>query len=197
MDYALDHLPGTQTAELDEEFSQCLDQGGAAAAYAVTEKLDGHLLPLFYPIVVEHFLRARLDSVELTKAQRSRRARRLLKLAHSLAKAGDSARDLPNGPQWIQSMSGSLYVFARQLLELAQSDIKARNTTRPGSPMEISTSLARCLEALFADSDLSMRARCALIAGVITRFIEPMTGEKVRQRIKDLRRRPHRTSVTR
>ncbi len=190
IEHALDRVPGTEAAELGEEFSRCLDGGGIEAAYAITEEIDGIQILVFYPVVIEHFIRARILPVKLTKDQRARRVRRILKLADALRKAGKAARDLPDSPRWCTALSGPLSGHAEQLIRLAKDDIAVRNASGPGSPMEVSTSLAMSLNDLFGESKLPQTTRCDLIANVVSAFVEPVTGEQIRQRIKTLRRRP-------
>jgi hypothetical protein len=190
IDRALDDVPGVEAAELDEEFTRCLDRGGVDAVYAFTEKVDVIFLPVFYPLVTEYFIRARVAPVKLPKPKRTRRAKQLLKLAETLAQAGLTARNLSNVPRWCTSLSGSLCGFAAQLLRLANEDIAIHKNVGPGRPMEVSTSFALSLNDVFRGRKVSMMNRCDLIAGVVSAFVEPVDGEQIRQRIKDLRRRP-------
>lgn len=64
---------------------------------------------------------------------------------------------------------------------------------RPGRSMRTSTQLVLGLEALFWKPDIPMTKRSGLIAEVVSAFVEPVTGEQIRQRIKDHRRRPSTT----
>ena len=129
VDPALDRIPGLEAAVLDDEFSRCLDRRALEAVVALTDEIDGLSLPLFYPTLVEHFIRARISLVPLNKSARTRRVRRVVKLAEILAKASDVAREIPHHPAWCRSLSGSLRGDAHQLLQFAQDDIAARDVS--------------------------------------------------------------------
>jgi len=187
---ALSQVPEDQAEQLGADFSTCLGNGGVDAVYSFAESIDWIRLPLLYPLVAEHFVHARVPPKELTRRERNRLARKQHKLAKKLRESSEAARAISSGPSWRAQLAESLDGLAAEFTRLANEAEPPGGAARPGRSVRASTQLALGLEALFWKPDIPMTERCRLIAAVVSAFVEPVSGEQIRQRIKDLRRRP-------
>jgi hypothetical protein len=190
LDDALGQVPGELGAQLRAEFSDCVEEGGVESVYSIVECIDGIRIPLLYPLVTEHFVQARVPAKELTQRGQARLARQQRRLAKRLHDASEAARTISSGPTWCGPLAKTLGGLARELTRRASEEEEPRSPGGPGRPMRAGTRVALGLDALFWEPELPMTERCRLIAGVVSAFVEPVTAEQIRQRIKDLRRRP-------
>jgi len=176
--------------QLRVEFMSALDRGGVESLYSLSEVIDWIRLPVLYPVVTESFVRARLPTKELSARARDQRARRLLKAAKRMESARDSLFSIPGGSSWCAVLGKMLDGYASKLVQMAEGDKADRDAGGPGRLRTTTSEFAVELDLLFGESNLLMTKRCELIAAVVSAFVEPVSGERVRQRIKDLRRRP-------
>ncbi len=139
--------------------------------------------------MTEHFVHARVPPKELTRRERERLARQQHQLAKKLRESSKAARAISSGPSWCAQLAGSLDGLAADLTRRASEAEPPGRAAGPGRSKRAGTRLALGLDALFWEPDIPMTGRCRLIAGVVSAFVEPVTGEQIRQRIKDLRRR--------
>jgi hypothetical protein len=189
LDDALTQVLGDKADQLRAEFSDCVEDG-VDSVYSIAQCIDWIRLPLLYPLVSEHFVHARVPPKELTKRERDRLGRQQDRLAKKLGDASEAARAITGGPRWCVQLAEGLDTLAAELTRLSTDEEPPRSPGGPGRRMRASTRLALGLDALFWKPTLPMTERCRLIAGVVSAFIEPVSGEQIRQRIKDLRRRP-------
>lgn len=187
---ALAEIPVGLAEQLRVEFMSALDRGGVESLYALSEAIDWIRLPVLYPVVAESFVRARQPAKELSARARDQRARRRLKAAKRLEDARDAVLDLTDGPSWRTALGKTLDALVSDLVQMAEEDGGGRKRGGPGRSRTVGSDFALRLNALFWNSDMPMTKRAELIAAVVSAFVEPVTGERVRQRIKDLRRRP-------
>ncbi len=187
---ALSQVPRDQADRLRADFSTCLEEGGVDSVYSLAKCVDWIRIPLLYPLVTEHFVHARVPPKELTQRERDRLARQQHQLAEKLRESSKTARAISSGPRWCAQLAKSLDELAAELTRLASEAEPPGRSAGPGRPMRASTRLALGLDGLFWQPDIPMTERCRLIAAVVSAFIEPVSGEQIRQRIKDLRRRP-------
>lgn len=190
IDNAVKGIPQAESKRLKAEFLTCLDAGGVESSYAIADVIEGGRLPLLYPLVAEHFVRVRRPPLSRTKRERSQHARALRQVAKKLEDVSQLALSITDGPSWCVPMAQSLQPLAGAIARLVSEDEVSESPDGPGRPMKVGTPLAIDLNALFGKSELSIPRRCEIIAAVVTAFVEPVTGEQIRQRFKDFRRRP-------
>lgn len=186
----LPDVPEEERDRLRAEFSDCLDGNAVEAVYLLSEAIDQIRLPMLYPLVIEHFLGARNFAKKLTRREREQLARKELRLAKKLEDVSEFARTMLHGPLWCNSLAPTFDRLAAELARLADEEAADASPQTPGRRMQPGTRLASGLNALFWEPHLPMTKRSELIASVVSAFVEPVTGELIRQRLKDLHRRP-------
>lgn len=186
----LKRVPEDVADRVEAEFFVRLENGGVESVYALAEAIDWYCIPILYPLVTEHFVRALHPPEQMTKRGSVRRAKQLSQLANSIKKSSSLALAVSNGPSWCTALGENLGSVANELERQANEDSSTNGPGVPGKPMHCSTRLALGLNGLLLASKLPMTRRSSLIAAVVSSFIEPVTGEQIRQRIKDLVRRP-------
>lgn len=190
LEHALENVAEHEHDDIRDAFAASLAAGGARSVYALVEKLDHIRFVMVYPLVAEHFLRARRPDSEPSKAEREQSVRAKAQLAEQLRKAGDAAREVPTASAVFGELAENLTELSSKLDQLAEDERELDADRHAGRPREPETEFAVALDALFWESKLPSTRRAELAAGVISAFVEPILGEKVRQRLKDLRRRP-------
>ena len=188
--HALSQVPKEQADQLRADFLTCIEGGGAGSSYAFTNCIDILGLPLLYPLVAEHFIQARVPPKELTQRERNRLSRQQRKLGKKLREASEAAGALSSDPTLAAQLAESLGGLAATFTRRASETEPPVGSSRPGRRTSTSTKLALELEDLFWEPNIPMTERSRLIAAVVSAFVEPVTGEQIRQRIKDHRRRP-------
>lgn len=175
--------------QLKKEFSTCLTNGGVESVLTLGEAIHWIRHPVLYSVVTEQFVQARRPRAELTKKERAHRSKDLRRIAGKLDDAWQILIGVSSSPSWCIPIAETLEELAFEMNRLADQDRVPQVSNDPGRPTRIGTPLALALNAQFEKSKLPMTTRCKLIASVVSAFIEPVTGEQIRLRIKDLQRR--------
>ncbi len=187
---AIARLPFQERDALSEKFERHLKEGGVEAVCRLTEILEGVQFVLLYPIVIEHFLRASRSRPPLSKRELARTVRQKKKLARCLREASNAALGLDEDSYFFPLLAGQLAELEAGITQLAQDEESRWAPPNTGRRKKPGTPLAVGLDSLFRTGSVAIMERMDRIAAVVTAFIEPVSGEQLRQRVKDLSRRP-------
>lgn len=187
---SLGRVTPDEADRLREEFLGRLEAGGVDAVYAFAESIDGIRLPQLYPAISDQFVNSRVPSTPLTRGETRKLVRYQRKLAKKLRETGEIAIEMPDSLGWGTKLGESMLGLADDLIRRATETEESAISIRPGRAIKPGTQLALDLENLYWKPELPMTHRCKLIADVVSSFVEPVSAEQIRQRLKDLRPRP-------
>jgi len=187
---AIAKFPPQEREFLSRDFEQRLIDGGVEAVYRLTEILEGVQFVPLYPLVIDHFLQTRRPRQPLSKKELARSVRQKAELARCLKKASNAALEIDGDSHLYSLLAQQLAELEESISRLARDEESDWEPPLAGRRKKPGTLFAAGIDSLFRTNSVAIVERMSRIAAVVTAFVEPVSGEQIRQRLKDLRRRP-------